>query len=71
MSTDIFQNKSTVDRGPNPFAILSPLQFYLAASLPLTLITLLIWAAFHWWQKRQDHLRKFRSYLERHGMLLA
>ncbi len=69
MSTSIFQNKDIANPGPNPFAKMSPLQIYLAASVPLTLITLMIWAAFHWWEKRKENFSKHKSYAERHELL--
>ena len=71
MSTDIFQNKDVKSPGPNPFSDLSPLQVYLAASVPLTVITLIVWAAFHWWEKRREIKNQLKSYAERHGMSVA
>ncbi|KAL8713930.1 MAG: hypothetical protein Q9220_002076 [cf. Caloplaca sp. 1 TL-2023] len=42
MSTDIFQSQSPKRSTPDPYAHLTPLQLYLAASLPLTLVTILV-----------------------------
>ena len=45
-------------RASNPFLDLNPVQIYLALSLPLTVVTLMIWAAFHLWEKRREKQRK-------------
>lgn len=71
MSTNIFQNQKVSNQGPNPFTKLSPLQFYLAASLPLTLITLIIWASFHWWEKRKEVNTKLKSCVKRYGISIV
>lgn len=65
MSTNIFQNKDISHPGPNPYTHFSPLQVYLAASLPLTFITLVIWGLFHWWEKRKERLKKLWSDAQR------
>ncbi|KAL8702870.1 MAG: hypothetical protein Q9201_003961 [Fulgogasparrea decipioides] len=57
MSTDIFQTDGPGHPKPDPYAHLSPLQMYLAASLPLTFITILIWAALHWLEKHKEKLK--------------
>ena len=57
MSTDIFQSDSQEHKGPDPYAHLSPLHLYLIASLPLTLVTVLIWAALHWLEKHKEKLK--------------
>ncbi|KAL8729853.1 MAG: hypothetical protein Q9181_004858 [Wetmoreana brouardii] len=57
MSTDIFQTDGPGHPKPDPYAHLSPLQVYLAASLPLNLITILIWAALHWLEKHKEKLK--------------
>lgn len=54
MSTDIFQTDYKGRWRPNPYIQLNPIQIYLALSLPLTVVTLLFWAAFHFWEKRQE-----------------
>ena len=69
MSTDIFETDNTLTNpGPNPYAHLSPLQLYLVASLPLTFVTILIWAALHWLEKHKEKLKaqahKLESFLE-------
>ena len=58
MSTEIFQVDYTGPKMPNPYARLSPLQIYLALSLPLTIVTLLFWAGFHLWEAHQEKQRK-------------
>ena len=65
MSTDIFQNKDETRQGPDPYAHLTPLQVYLAASLPLTCATLMVWACFHWWEKHKEKLKKLRTLAQR------
>ncbi len=64
MSTDIFHSASIKHPGPDPFAYLSPLQLYLAASLPLTLVTILIWAALHWLEKHKETVKAQAQRLE-------
>lgn len=65
MSTDIFgSNNDLSNPGPNPYAYLSPLQLYLAASLPLTFVTILIWAALHWLEKHKENLKVQAHHLE-------
>lgn len=54
MSTDIFHTDYTGRWEPNAYARLNPIQIYLALSLPLTVVTLLFWAAFHFWEKRRE-----------------
>ena len=54
MSTAIFQSDSTAPETPNPYAHLNPVQIYLAMSLPLTVVTLLFWAGFHFWEVRLE-----------------
>lgn len=65
MSTDIFQDKEAAHPGPNPFSTLSPLQVYLAASLPLTFVTLMIWASFHWVERNKERMRSLVSQAKR------
>ncbi|KAI4210643.1 MAG: hypothetical protein LQ351_006522 [Letrouitia transgressa] len=62
MSTAIFQpsasNENTAQHpGPNPYAHLSPLQVYLAISLPLTFVTIVVWAFLHWIEKRKEKIK--------------
>ena len=65
MSTDIFESDNNLaNPGPNPYARLSPLQLYLAASLPLTFVTILIWAALHWLEKHKETLKAQAHRLE-------
>ena len=65
MSTDIFESGSDVTHpGPDPYAYLTPLQLYLAASLPLTFVTILIWAALHWLEKHKEKLKAQAHRLE-------
>ena len=69
MSTDIFETDGNLSNpGPNPYAHLSPLQLYLVASLPLTFVTILIWAALHWLEKHKETLKaqahRFETALE-------
>ncbi|KAL8718574.1 MAG: hypothetical protein Q9225_004304 [Loekoesia sp. 1 TL-2023] len=54
MSTDIFQQDYKGRRESNPYMRLNPVQIYLALSLPLTVVTLLFWAAFHFWEMRRE-----------------
>lgn len=61
MSTNIFQpNDSDHSKsdGLNPYAHLNPLQIYLVLSLPLTVVTLLFWAGFHFWEMRHEQRKK-------------
>ena len=65
MSTDIFESNNDISNpGPDPYAYLSPLQLYLAASLPLTFVTILIWAALHWLEKHKENLKVQAHHLE-------
>ena len=57
MSTYIIQSNSNEHPGPDPYAHLSPLQLYLFASLPLTFVTILIWATLHWLEKHKEKLK--------------
>ncbi|KAL8740662.1 MAG: hypothetical protein Q9190_006659 [Brigantiaea leucoxantha] len=62
MSTSIFESDdnsagSSAHPSPNPYAHLSPLQLYLATSLPLTFVTILIWAFLHWLEKHKEKLK--------------
>ena len=54
MSTDVFELDYEGRREGNPYAHLSPWQTYLAMSLPLTAITLFVWAIFHCWEMRRE-----------------
>lgn len=54
MSTAIFQSDNTGRNRLNPYAHLNPIQLYLALSLPLTVVTLLFWAGFHFWEMRAE-----------------
>jgi len=63
MSTDIFQWDHAKHSGPDPFTHLSPLQLYLATSLPLTFVTIMIWAALH---KLEKYKEKLRAHANRH-----
>ena len=54
MSTDVFELDYEGRREGNPYARLSPWQIYLAMSLPLTAITLFVWAVFHFWEMRRE-----------------
>lgn len=58
MSTDIFQSDYTGHVRSDPYARLNPIQIYLALSLPLTVVTLLFWAAFHFWEMRREKEKK-------------
>lgn len=58
MSTDIFQSDYTGRAEANPYAHLNPVQVYLALSLPLTVVTLLFWAGFHFWEMRHEKQKK-------------
>ncbi|KAL9125736.1 MAG: hypothetical protein Q9217_005107 [Psora testacea] len=64
MSTEIFNSDSTKHAGPDPYTHLSPLQLYLVASLPLTFVTLLIWAALHWLEKHKEKVKAQAHRLE-------
>ena len=64
MSTEIFQSDSNNNQGPDPYAHLSPLQLYLVASLPLTFVTILVWAALHWLEKHKEKLKAQAHRLE-------
>ncbi|KAL8919648.1 MAG: hypothetical protein Q9208_006680 [Pyrenodesmia sp. 3 TL-2023] len=54
MSTDVFEVDYKGRSQENPYAQLSPWQIYLALSLPLTAVTLLVWAMFHFWEMRRE-----------------
>ncbi|KAL8896164.1 MAG: hypothetical protein Q9207_007845 [Kuettlingeria erythrocarpa] len=54
MSTDVFELDYKGQPQANPYARLSPWQIYLALSLPLTAVTLLVWAVFHFWEMRRE-----------------
>ncbi|KAL8649189.1 MAG: hypothetical protein Q9210_004553 [Variospora velana] len=54
MSTDVFEVDYKGRSQKNPYANLSPWQIYLALSLPLTAVTLLVWAIFHFWEMRRE-----------------
>lgn len=54
MSTDVFELDYEGRREGNPYARLSPWQTYLAMSLPLTAVTLFVWAVFHFWEMRRE-----------------
>ncbi|KAL9632727.1 MAG: hypothetical protein Q9164_005135 [Protoblastenia rupestris] len=58
MSTDVFQTNNDSREGPDPYAGLTPLQLYLASSLPLTTVTLLFWAAFHLYERQKEKEKK-------------
>lgn len=58
MGTEIFQSGYTEPRRPSPYAHLDPLQLYLVLSLPLTVVTLLFWAGFHFWDMRHEKKKK-------------
>ncbi len=65
MSTDIFERADGIKHpGPDPYAHLSPLQLYLVASLPLTFITILVWAGLHWLEKHREKLKAQAHRLE-------
>ena len=57
MSTEIFQSDNNNNSEPDPYAHLTPLQLYLVASLPLTFVTILVWAALHWLEKHKEKLK--------------
>lgn len=61
MSTDIFQQDYKGRSESNPFTRLSPVQIYLALSLPLTIVTLLVWASFHFWEMRRERRKEQQS----------
>ena len=65
MSTDIFQSEDVRHQGLDPYHHLSPLQLYLAVSLPLTAATLLVWGVFHWVEQHREKMTKLRSYAQR------
>lgn len=54
MSTDVFEVDYKGRPQENPYVHLSPWQIYLALSLPLTAVTLLVWAMFHFWEMRRE-----------------
>ena len=58
MSTNIFESGNAGRQGPNPYTQLNPVQIYLALSLPLTAVTLMIWASFHLWEMRHEKQKK-------------
>lgn len=58
MSTAIFGSGNSGHQGPNPFALLNPVQIYLALSLPLTAVTLLVWGGLHLLEMRREKQRK-------------
>ncbi|MCJ1261432.1 hypothetical protein MMC22_001296 [Lobaria immixta] len=58
MSTDVFQSHDAGPKEPSPHAHLNPLQLYLVLSLPLTVVTLLFWAGFHFHEKQKERHHK-------------
>ena len=67
MSTAIFQssgNDNMKHPGPDPYAHLSPLQLYLAASLPLTFVTIIVWAVLHWMEKHKETVKAAKQKIE-------
>ena len=58
MSTEIFQSHFAGRKEPNPYAHLNPVQIYLVLSLPLTAVTLVLWAIFHFWEMRREKQKK-------------
>lgn len=58
MSTDVFQSHDAGPKEPRPYAHLNPLQLYLVLSLPLTVVTLLFWAGFHFHEKHKERPHK-------------
>ncbi|KAL9612989.1 MAG: hypothetical protein Q9167_002466 [Letrouitia subvulpina] len=69
MSTAIFQpsgNDESIAKhpGPDPYAHLSPLQVYLAVSLPLTFVTIMVWAFLHWLEKHKEKIKAQAHRLE-------
>ena len=62
MSTDIFQNHYNHSGTSDPYKSLDPLQFYFTLSVPLTAVTLLVWAYFHFLEVRRARRDNIRSY---------
>lgn len=58
MSTDIFGSDNRGRQGPYPYAHLNPVQTYIVLSLPLTIVTLFVWAGFHLWEMRHEKQKK-------------
>ena len=54
MSTEIFQNQSSSSGTLEHVARVTALRLYITIVLPLTLVTLLIWYAVYWWEKRKE-----------------
>lgn len=65
MSTDIFQSEDARHHGPDPYDNMTPLQVYLAASLPLTLVTLAVWGIFHWIERNRERMENVKSLAKR------
>ena len=63
MSTAIFQMNGSEPLSPDPYKYLTPVQLFLAITLPLTAFTLSIWAVFH--QRQRFSMRlKGRKYFD-------
>ena len=54
MSTEIFQNQSSNSGGLEHAVHVTALRLYITIVLPLTLVTLLIWYAVYWWEKKKE-----------------
>ena len=58
MSTDIIHFDRAGQGKSNRVFQLNALQLYLAISLPLMFMTFLVWAGFHWLEKRREKNRE-------------
>lgn len=65
MSTDIFQRNDSNPTSPDLYRNLTPLQIYLALTLPLTAVTLSVWIFFHYREKASTELKRLRHYAGR------
>lgn len=54
MSTEIFQTQSSSSGTLEHAVHVTALRLYITIVLPLTLMTLLIWYAVYWWEKRKE-----------------
>lgn len=54
MSTEIFQNQSSNSGALEQAVHVTALRLYITIVLPLTLVTLLIWYAVYWWEKKKE-----------------
>ncbi|KAG8534331.1 uncharacterized protein KY384_001175 [Bacidia gigantensis] len=58
MSTDVFQDHESGSSAGSPYNNLNPLQFYFTLSVPLTVLTLLVWACLYQFEIRRAQMEE-------------